>query len=290
VTKGTRYYFQVGTPLLGSTPSNGGSGLADITLTIFPNRYTVPNDFLPDATTVSFAAGSGAIKNWQGMLNGATVEAWEPTDNPDKDVSNSDPQLRDGTIWYKFTPPQTGLITLTACTPLDRPTVAVFSTYANAEGAGVGYGDLKSIAFDGNNDPGSCAPLELGASVSFAGLQGETYYLQVSHTTGYTPSTAYYVDLSMQGAFFFQPYIDKLNHTSGHVGSTITITGQALNAGTPVVKFGTKTATILTSPAPTFGSITVKVPSLPKGTYQVTVTNTTPNPDDVSNKVSFKVT
>ena len=84
-------------------------------------------------------------------------------------------------------------------------------------------------------------------------------------------------------ANFNSAWIYKLSKTSGGVGTTITITGQALNTGTPVVKFGSKTATIVGTPTAT--TMVVKAPSQSghKGKFSVTVNNGTYS----SNKATF---
>jgi hypothetical protein len=273
----TTYYIQVGTSV--SSTATSSMGFADLTVQVVPNQYLPSNDNFRNAKELSFSQGTTASKTVTALLNGGTMESWEPSDNSDNAAN-----VRDGSVWYKITAPQTGLLVVSACAFLSGPSVAVFGSDYAGEGAGVGYGDLRSLAFDADGSS-VCPFLSGGGSVTWGVNQGATYFIQVSHTRNSIPATL--VDITLQGVFA-QPYIDKLSKTSGHAGTTITITGQSLNVGSMVVKFGSKTATIVGGP--TASTIVVKVPSLPKGTYKVTVSNTAPNPDDVSNKVSFKVT
>jgi hypothetical protein len=249
-----------------SDPTELGDAEDLITVLILGVDYNPGNDHLNKATTLKL--GSGAAATAQAVLAGSSVDVWEPVDN---NLNSS--AVRTGSVWYKWTAPQDGVADFSVCGTDDvGPAIAVFGSFYHP----VGYGELASLGFD-QGQP--CGFLGVGGTVSVTVQQGSVYYVQVSKTAGSFIAQSATVRIE---ATFSEPYIEKLSKTSGKSGSTITITGQALNAnGTPVVKFGSKVATIVGEVGP--NSLTVKVPSNSKGGKKVTVTSGV----TVSNTVTF---
>jgi hypothetical protein len=262
VKKGTTYYIQAGNATkLSSTSGSSLTGFAFLGVSIVASRYLPTNDDLADAEALNL--GTGFAAKVTGVLTGATLEAWEPTDNDEAPSS-----ARVGSIWYKWTAPQDGDGQAFTCFSGDSPTVAVFSNHAHKSGNG--KGDLQQLDFDsGDND--NCVVGSGGAATQFAFIKGVNYYIQVSEITG-GPGATGQVGLDVA---FSKPYIAYVSPNSGSLagGETVTIRGDKLktNTGTPVVKFGTKTAVIISK---TTGTIKVKVPAgVEKGVVKVTVTS-----------------
>lgn len=263
VKKDRSYYIQVGSAsALKTTP---GAAISDITVLIVGVDFQPSNDLFIHAKELKL--GSNAHTEANAYLPGSSIEVWEPIDN---NVDAAD--VRTGSVWFKWKAPQTGHADFGTCGIFDAPALGLFGRYYTPGG----YGELASLGFDQGT---GCNFLGSGGFINNQLIvKGEWYYLQVSKTDG---SLGQVPEVTID-ATFSDPYIEKLSKTSGHAGTTLVITGQALNAGgAPTVKFGSKTATIVGPVSAT--SITVKVPSHSLGKVDVTVTAD----GDTSNKRSF---
>lgn len=264
VSKGKTYYIQVGSATSDSTDSNASTDpYTDITVEVVGSNYTPSNDNLSSASELKL--GTGGFVEKTAILNGSTLEEWEPTDNDEDGTAN-----RVNSVWYKWTAPQDGTADITTCAFFlyDSPTIAVFANYAGSTGNG--YGDLSALDFDYDNN-GLCHLLGTGGAVSVTVDKGVTYYLQVSSTAAASFKRDTFVAISFDAS---EPYIEKVSPSSGsHLGgNTITITGQEFTSGgAPTVKIGGHTATIVGIPSNT--QIKVKAPAHAIGTVEVTVTS-----------------
>ncbi len=268
VTAGTVYYLQVGSATsLPATTDAAVPGFASLYVTINQSNYVQPNDFRAKAATLTL--GPGATISTTAYVNGSTMESWEPTDN------NVEPAAkRIGSVWYRWTAPQTGDATLTICAWHEFMSIGVFQNYASDPGFGVG--DLSAIEF-AFNDFFPCPNGEYGARTNFTARQGVIYLFQIAKTF---PLPGYESGADRSGTLtldvdFALAYIEKISPTSGPLagGTTVTITGQQLSVfgKTTVVKFGTKIATVLAGSTET--QLKVKVPKgLKLGSVPVTVT------------------
>jgi IPT/TIG domain len=275
VKKGKNYYFQVGSPAEGTAAI--GAIRNNITFWIAGASYNVKNDNLSDAKELKL--GPGSTVSDVGLLGGSTMEPWEPYDN---DEGTGDPRI--GSIWYKWIAPQDGQATFTNCAFLDGgPTIAVFGeTLTDIIGGTEYYGDMRHMGFD-TGGYGSCSLFYGGGSVATVPVfKGERFYIQTAETQGQQGGRD--ITTSISGTFSL-PYINTLSRKSGKVGNTVVITGQQLTTGgAPVVKFGTRTATIVGTPTAT--SITVKVPNHGAG-YTGKIKVTVKAGSNLSNTASF---
>ncbi|CAN5297961.1 hypothetical protein BH09ACT6_BH09ACT6_14400 [soil metagenome] len=258
VSAGHTYYIQVGS----SAPNSLVTGTAydDITVWVAGANYHPSNDNLNHAKELK--VGTGGSVSSVGLLAGSTMESWEPYDN---DETTTEPRV--GSIWYKWIAPADGTVTFSDCQFLDSgPSIDVFGD----NGASVGYnGSLRHIGFDTGGYSG-CTLFFGGGTVTTTVDKGERYYIQAAETLSHTAR-----DVTVNiDATFSTPWIEKLSRTSGSHsgGTTLVITGQSLNAGggTPTVKFGSHSGTVL---AFTATSITVKTPSHSNGKVSVIVTS-----------------
>jgi len=265
VTAGTTYYIQVGSATSSRTATDADVlGFASLFVRIDQSNYIQPNDFRAKATTLTL--GPGATVSTTAHVNGSTMETWEPTDN------NVEPAAkRIGSVWYRWTAPQTGVATLTICAWRQYMSIGVFQNYASDPGFGVG--DLSAIKFAYAD--ALCPNGDERARTDFTARQGVTYLIQIAKTVplddDYATDRSGTLTLDVDFTF---AHIEKISPTSGPLagGTTVTITGQQLTAhGPPIVKFGTKTATVLVGGSNT--QIKVKVPKGSKlGAVSVTVT------------------
>lgn len=257
VTAGKTYYIQVGSP--SATSTGVGTARTNISVLTF-GKYTPVNDNLNKAITLTL--GPGATVSSNGILGGATMEAWEPYANPEDTAA---PVI--GSLWYRWVAPADGTATFSSCAFLDLgPSMSVW-TETKSFSTQLFYGDLSHIAFDTGGYTG-CNFLFGGGSVTTAVTQGTPYWIQTGETLGHWGRDV----TTTVSATFDKPFINGLSKTSGVKNNIVVISGQSLTTGgTPVVRFGTKVATIVG--APTATSITVKVPAqTKKGKFYVTVT------------------
>jgi len=261
VVKDKSYYIQVGSQ--SGSSSGVGTAFTDISVFIYGVDFHPSNDTFNHAQQLTL--GSDTYTKANAYLPGSSMDVWEPYDN---DINPS--RVRLGSVWFKWKAPQDGHAWFGACGFFDQSALGLFNRYYS----GGGYGELASIGFDEGTNCGFAS----GGFVDNVPVdKGEYYWLQVSKVAGAFGQTP----VVSIDATFDAPYIEKLSKTSGHPGTTVILTGQSFNSGgAPVVKFGSKTASIVTYTAT---SITVKAPSHSLGKVDVTVTSGA----DVSNKRSF---
>lgn len=231
VKKGSTYHIQVG--------SQGSSTPDDFVLNIRGVFSPPSNDNKGQAISKT------GHSSWSDTKSdfGATIEPiWEPVDNPSFPGFN-----RAGSVWYKWTPPAAGTITVDTNDSVGDSYLAVFGA--------IPTGTLAQAGF---NDEG-------GDTLNDAKLSGLTvyanydYFIQVGHVS----STADWYPGTLKVHFSYTatgPAISKISPSSGPLsgGTKITITGVRLT-GTSAVTVDGVNATGVTVVSPT--KVTAFVPA-----------------------------
>ncbi len=198
IKKGTTYHFQIGTTT-GSVPGN-------ITVSL-TGHYNAPgNDDLAHATTETGRTWVG-----KGSDVGATIESWEPTDNP------TDPSSpRGDSVWWKWVPTRSGTIDV--------------STNGSASGdlylgvfQGLTYDTPRQLDFDSSG----AEFLEAEAINNLPVAAGRVVYFQVGSLFGFQDAIRLNFTATYTG-----PQITKVSPSSGsHKGGTkVTVKGIDLSA------------------------------------------------------------
>jgi subtilisin len=129
-------------------------------------RYLPPaNNDLANALTVN-----GSVFSQKGSTVAATRQGGEPDHLPEN--ANT---LGEHSVWYAWTAPSSGKVTLDTCASSFDTVLAVYS-------GGSAFDNLSPVASndDGDTCPGSIPFNHLGSQVSFNAVQGRTYRIAVT--------------------------------------------------------------------------------------------------------------
>jgi len=125
------------------------------------------NDNFANAQTIS---GSNATVN--GTTRAATRETGEPDHSTDTDGAS---WIGDHSVWYSWTAPNTGSVTMDTCsTSID----SILAVYTGSSLGGLSRGT------DNNNDFGACGTNNFGSKVAFNATAGTTYRIAIGDAGG----------------------------------------------------------------------------------------------------------
>jgi len=213
VVEGTTYRIAV-----------SGFNFSQGTFTLKTAYAPLPNDNFADAQSVS-----GTSASTGGTNVGATREPGEPDHLP------AGGSLGEHSVWYDWTAPRTGQVTMDTCTSNLDTVLAVYT--------GASVGSLNQVASD---DDACTSPNNSGSRVSFDATAGITYRIAVSGFSLHSSQNTF--TLGLDSALVKADY-QLVNSRASSVGTAPALTdiGPGTNTFASATVDGTPT-TVLTFP------------------------------------------
>ena len=231
----------------GASPDPNGQGIwvvgefADATANTWGVQVGLTYQTAPPAANDNFSRSQaifGGDTSVGGTTRFATREPFEPDHSTDTDGAS---WIGDHSVWYSWTAPNTGSVTMDTCSTNIDSILAVYT--------GSSPGGLSRVT-DNNNDFGACGTNNFGSKVAFNATAGTTYRIAVGDAGGLRENS-FVLKLVQQVPDTTAPRVDRVvpanSATRVAPGSNVSATfSEAMMAGsidTSTVKLFKKGAT-----------------------------------------------